>query len=140
MKINLTQSDWVEIWNAVQSKKTSPAVDGDKRWIKQLDNILKKLGPDGERAFKYGVVSKHDNWWTAVILYPDYAVDNYGQDTFTGSARGSITSAIDLIKSAAIRHIERQMEHDDLFVINVFKGKLDGRKLTLMKELERRKS
>lgn len=140
MKVNLTQSDWEEIWNAVQSKKTSPAVGDEKKWKQQLDTILKKLGPDGERAFKHGTVGRHDDWWTVILLYPDYAADNFGQDTYTNSARGNIATAVDIVRSMAVRHVENpDIKHDDLHVINVFKGKHNGRVVDLMKALNRRK-
>jgi hypothetical protein len=49
----LTKSDWMEIYYAVKYKKeTSPATFGDSRWIKQLDSIMKKIGPDGENMTK----------------------------------------------------------------------------------------
>lgn len=49
--IGLTKDDWTEIFYALQYKRdTSPAVQHDKRWTDHLDKILKKIGPDGERA------------------------------------------------------------------------------------------
>lgn len=44
----LTEEDWVEIYEALAYKLTSPAVDGDRKWIAHIKAIMETIGPDGE--------------------------------------------------------------------------------------------
>lgn len=53
----LTKSDWTEVFYALYSKEQGATVDGDKRWIKQLQSIRRKIGVDGETAAKLGVAA-----------------------------------------------------------------------------------
>jgi hypothetical protein len=50
----LTKQDCAEIYYALKYKLTSPAVVGDKRWIKDLKKIIEKIGPDGENIKRGG--------------------------------------------------------------------------------------
>lgn len=49
----LTESDWGEIFYALESKIQSSVVLGDREWIGHLRSILQKIGPDGETAFAW---------------------------------------------------------------------------------------
>ena len=53
--IKISKGDWQEIYYALKYKQTSPAVEGDATWLEQLKDIVKKIGPDGDRASKLGV-------------------------------------------------------------------------------------
>jgi hypothetical protein len=48
----LTKSDWAEIYYALEYKRYyHPSVTVDEEWCDQLDNIILKIGPDGEDAY-----------------------------------------------------------------------------------------
>jgi hypothetical protein len=47
----LDQDDWVEIYYALEFKAKSAVVDGDKKWRIHLNEIMKKIGPDGENMY-----------------------------------------------------------------------------------------
>lgn len=119
--INITKQDWAEIYYAIKFKRDrSPVVDCDKH----LDKILKKIGPDGTRAIKTGI-SKRDDWWTVILLYPDYCANNFGQDTYyTWVEADSLTRAVDKARSKCRNsNKDPDMKSGDLFVISVLKGK-----------------
>ena len=59
--MNLTQEDWSEIYNALASKHAALQAgeygesDGDlnvEAWAAHLQEIMTKIGPDGEDAFR----------------------------------------------------------------------------------------
>lgn len=56
--IRLSPKDWSEIYYALDYKTTSPAVRDDTRWRNHILRIMKRIGPDGEIAEKYGVDNK----------------------------------------------------------------------------------
>jgi hypothetical protein len=61
VSMNLTQEDWSEIYNALASKHAALQAgeygesDGDlnvEAWAAHLQQIMTKIGPDGEDAFR----------------------------------------------------------------------------------------
>ena len=50
----LTKEDWVEIYYAVQDKRASAVVCNDRKWRNHLEEILEKIGPDGENMSEAG--------------------------------------------------------------------------------------
>ena len=52
--LNLTESDWMEIYYAVEYKRTSTVVRyaPDACWWNQFNHILECIGPDGQDAYK----------------------------------------------------------------------------------------
>ncbi len=120
---NLSKSDWAEVYNALLSKTTSPAVVGDKKWIAQLESIMRRIGPDGTRAFKKGV-SPEPGHWTVVLLLPDTHTDNYGQDTAVYVIKNdSMVKAVELARFKLKRRLkDPDLDMDNIFVISVFSG------------------
>ncbi len=120
---NLSKSDWAEVYNALLSKTTSPAVDGDKEWVAQLESIMRRIGPDGERAFKNGVRQKRDKW-TIVLLLPDTHTDSYGQDTAVYAIKNdSMVRAVELARFKLKQRLkDPDLNVDNIFVISVFSG------------------
>lgn len=124
-KINLNRQDWIEIFYALESKISSGIGDGP--WRAHLEAIKKKIGPDGYRAFKLGVASKPDDWWTVALAWSE---DLSGKQLhrYVESAGGGMSRAIDFAKSGFIRALEdASIRHDDIVVVGVFKGKPDNK-------------
>lgn len=121
--INLSRSDWAEVYNALLSKSTSPAVGDDKKWKAKLSSIMRRIGPDGERAFNNGVRQKRDKW-TIVLLLPDTHTDNYGQDTAVYQIKNdSMTRAVDIARFKLKQRLkDPDLDVDNIFVISVFSG------------------
>jgi hypothetical protein len=65
--VQLTKEDWVEIYYSVESKakrvlagEYGDTTSSKRKWVKHLESIMKKIGPDGEEAVKNGVESLGD--------------------------------------------------------------------------------
>lgn len=63
--IILTESDWGEIYYALESKRLGinrgyygpeDQPGDDEKWVDHLDSIEEKIGPDGKKAAKQGVL------------------------------------------------------------------------------------
>lgn len=124
--INLTKEDWMEIYYAIKFKRdNSAAVSGDKRWIKQLDQILKKIGPDGTRAIKKGI-SKRSNFYTIILLIPQSHAEVFGEDTYYCTVKASsMTTAVEQARLKARLYIkDPDIDTSKLVVLGLFKGKL----------------
>lgn len=125
----LYRTDWAEIYAALDFKLGhSPAVVDDQKWKDHLAMIMRKLGPDGQHAYSSGVAPAiKDDWWTVLLLWPDTATDNFGQDTYLGFVRASRPEfAVYAAKKAAKASMDPpdpEFNTDDLFVISVFKGR-----------------
>ena len=59
-KVKLTDADWLEIWSALESKTflinqgyygKETEKGQDKKWIKHLKTIQKKIGDDGQNMY-----------------------------------------------------------------------------------------
>jgi len=56
--IELSPDDWVEIYNIVEMRTKDLIDRGElKAWIGQLQDIMDRIGPDGEIASVEGVYS-----------------------------------------------------------------------------------
>jgi hypothetical protein len=138
----LRKQDWAEIAAALTSKINSAVVGADEKWIKHLKLILRKIGPDGIYSWRRGVAPNvGDNWWTVLLLYPDYMANTYGQDSYL--AWVPATSSVFAVLRAK-QEFKRKLDPpdpdfnvDDLFVIAVFRGKHKDQTAAYLKFAER---
>lgn len=124
-KINLKREDWAEIFFALESKAVAAVVANDRKHVEHLNNIIKKIGPDGARAFKRGVASKDDDWWTVALALDSEFADF---ERFVDSARGDMCRAVDAVRSAFIRRLEDpSIKPEEITIVGIFKGRLDNK-------------
>ena len=128
-KVNLSRSDWTEIYNALESKKTSPAVGGDVKWIRQLESIQRRIGPDGTRALKCGVKNAGEQWYTVALALPR---PSSKLERYAWSFRATAKRAVEIAKSDFIHQLEDpDVKPEDVVVVGLFAGKLNNSVLRL---------
>jgi hypothetical protein len=126
--VELSTSDWAEVFAALQSKRDHSAVtEGDIEWQAQLKKIITRIGPDGCDAAKRGVKSCRLDDWTVVIRIPAAHVANYGRDTAIVFINGrTILKAVTNARRFIIRKLnDPDLKMDELDVIGVFVGRND---------------
>lgn len=101
--------------------------------------VLVWKSPNGEIRWNFnkGQIGPEPQWFTVMLLRPDYATDNYGQDTFTESVLvANAEEAVAEVKWACVKTDERTQDcnyeeqdfmqyYNDLHVLAVMKGKVE---------------